>query len=116
VQSLNEKTTFKEMPLKSFFSKAYPGEKSQEVFYQEVEVASVDDDGEKKIRFVICSAAKTDLNANKNFSPNDIVIAVMGVTGAGKTTFIQDLTDEKLVIGDKLESCTFIIFLPNGAG
>jgi len=57
------------MPLKNFFSKPYPGEKSHEVFYQEVEVASMDDDGENKIRFVICSAAKTCLKTNVTFQP-----------------------------------------------
>jgi len=42
----------------------------------------------------------------KKISPTDIVIAVMGVTGAGKSTFIQELTDDELEIGDKLHSCT----------
>jgi len=39
-------------------------------------------------------------------SSDDVVIAVMGVTGAGKTTFIQEITSEQLVIGGSLQSCT----------
>ncbi|KAK4133946.1 hypothetical protein BT67DRAFT_422637 [Trichocladium antarcticum] len=37
--------------------------------------------------------------------PNDIVVAVMGVTGAGKTTFISHFAPEAKV-GHGLESCT----------
>ncbi|ORX97297.1 P-loop containing nucleoside triphosphate hydrolase protein [Clohesyomyces aquaticus] len=39
-------------------------------------------------------------------SPGDIVIAVMGVTGAGKTTFVNYLADQELQIGHGLEPCT----------
>jgi hypothetical protein len=39
------------------------------------------------------------------FSKNDIIIAVMGVTGAGKSTFISLLSDEKIEIGHGLKSC-----------
>ncbi|KAF8466339.1 P-loop containing nucleoside triphosphate hydrolase protein, partial [Kalaharituber pfeilii] len=39
-----------------------------------------------------------------------IRIAVMGVTGAGKSTFIQTITgDKKITIGHNLESCTQVI-------
>ncbi|KAK3689952.1 P-loop containing nucleoside triphosphate hydrolase protein, partial [Podospora appendiculata] len=38
--------------------------------------------------------------------PGDVVIALMGVTGAGKTSFIDLMTDEKLKIGNSLKSCT----------
>lgn len=41
-----------------------------------------------------------------DMGPDDIVIAVMGVTGVGKTSFIQELTPEKLKIGESLSSCT----------
>ena len=35
----------------------------------------------------------------------DIVIAVVGVTGVGKSTFISYFTDEEVGIGKTLESC-----------
>jgi GTP-binding protein EngB required for normal cell division len=35
----------------------------------------------------------------------DVVIAVMGVTGAGKSTFISQLTKEEVVVGHSLSSC-----------
>jgi len=34
-------------------------------------------------------------------------IALMGVTGAGKSTFISHLVDEPVKIGHALKSCTF---------
>ncbi|KAF4619074.1 hypothetical protein G7Y89_g14774 [Cudoniella acicularis] len=43
---------------------------------------------------------------NEKISPDDIVIAVIGVAGSGKTTFIQELTDEKLTINNTLHSDT----------
>ena len=36
---------------------------------------------------------------------NDIVIAVMGVTGSGKSSFISSLTNGKAAVGHSLESC-----------
>ncbi|MCJ1255261.1 hypothetical protein MMC24_003077 [Lignoscripta atroalba] len=39
-------------------------------------------------------------------SDNDIVIAVMGVTGSGKSSFISSLTNGKAAVGHSLESCT----------
>ena len=39
-------------------------------------------------------------------SPDDIVIAVIGTTGAGKSTFIADCTREQTpAIGHKMSSC-----------
>jgi ABC-type hemin transport system ATPase subunit len=40
-----------------------------------------------------------------DLKPSDIIIAVMGVTGAGKSTFIQQFTEENVGIGDSLLSC-----------
>jgi ABC-type transport system involved in cytochrome bd biosynthesis fused ATPase/permease subunit len=37
--------------------------------------------------------------------PDDIVVAVMGVTGSGKTTFVNHLSDFPLSIGHGLNSC-----------
>lgn len=36
---------------------------------------------------------------------NDIFIAVMGLTGSGKSTFISHLIESTVKIGDKLQSC-----------
>ena len=36
---------------------------------------------------------------------NDIYIAVMGATGAGKSTFISKCTEKPVAIGGSLESC-----------
>lgn len=38
--------------------------------------------------------------------PDDIVIAVMGMTGVGKSTFISYFSDETVTIGHTLEACT----------
>ena len=38
-------------------------------------------------------------------SKNDIIIAIMGVTGAGKSTFISLLSDQEIEIGHGLQSC-----------
>lgn len=35
----------------------------------------------------------------------DIYIAVMGVTGAGKSTFISHCTEAEVPVGHNLESC-----------
>lgn len=37
--------------------------------------------------------------------PSDVIIAVMGVTGVGKTSFISLFTKEDLMIGHSLEAC-----------
>ncbi|KAL2076156.1 hypothetical protein VTL71DRAFT_1099 [Oculimacula yallundae] len=52
-------------------------------------------------------------------TPEDVVIAVMGVTGSGKTTFIQQFCNQNLNIGHGLESCTHKVdvvpcIMPNG--
>ncbi|KAK9784610.1 putative P-loop containing nucleoside triphosphate hydrolase protein [Seiridium cardinale] len=36
----------------------------------------------------------------------DVVIALMGVTGSGKSTFISQCTEEEVKVGHDLESCT----------
>jgi len=43
-----------------------------------------------------------------DLKPSDIIIAVMGVTGAGKSTFIQQFTKENVGIGDSLLSYTSV--------
>jgi signal recognition particle receptor subunit beta len=37
--------------------------------------------------------------------PNDVFIAVMGVTGAGKSTFISQLAQRPIKIGYSLQAC-----------
>ena len=44
-----------------------------------------------------------------NFSEKSILIAVMGMTGAGKTTFISKITGLDMEIGHGLKSCKYII-------
>jgi ABC-type uncharacterized transport system ATPase component len=39
-------------------------------------------------------------------SPNDRFIAVMGVTGAGKSTFISRCAGQDVTVGHDLTSCT----------
>jgi 50S ribosome-binding GTPase len=41
-----------------------------------------------------------------NIKPTDNVIAVMGITGSGKSTFISHFSDKRPVIKRTLESCT----------
>ncbi|KIW10600.1 hypothetical protein PV08_11564 [Exophiala spinifera] len=38
--------------------------------------------------------------------PDDIVIAVVGVTGSGKSTFISQFSETSVIIGHGLDSCT----------
>lgn len=38
-------------------------------------------------------------------SPDDRLIAVMGVTGVGKSSFVQLFTEEPIGVGHDLESC-----------
>jgi hypothetical protein len=40
-------------------------------------------------------------------NPTEIFIAVMGLTGSGKSLFIKTLTRAEIVVGSKLESCKF---------
>ncbi|KAK5172504.1 uncharacterized protein LTR77_002624 [Saxophila tyrrhenica] len=52
-------------------------------------------------------------------TPSDIVIAVMGVTGCSKTTFIQHFCLQNLNVGHDLNSCTSKVeivpcFMPDG--
>lgn len=44
--------------------------------------------------------------------PSDVIIAVMGVTGVGKTSFISLFTEEDLVIGHSLEACKAHVYDP----
>ena len=37
--------------------------------------------------------------------PADIFVAVMGMTGAGKSTFISLCTGEEVVVGHDLQAC-----------
>ncbi|KAF9032982.1 P-loop containing nucleoside triphosphate hydrolase protein [Panaeolus papilionaceus] len=49
----------------------------------------------------------TEVQDSLELSEDDFIIAVMGPTGAGKSTFIRNATGyDKLEIGDDLESCT----------
>lgn len=41
--------------------------------------------------------------------PNDVIIALMGVTGVGKSTFISHCTNKPIAINSGLQSCTKIV-------
>lgn len=41
-------------------------------------------------------------------NPTEIFIAVMGLTGSGKSLFIKTVTGAEVVIGTKLNSCKFV--------
>jgi ABC-type phosphate transport system ATPase subunit len=47
---------------------------------------------------------ETVLDSVVNPHPSDIIIAVMGVTGAGKSTFISLCTDVRVQVGHGLQS------------
>ncbi|RYN50589.1 hypothetical protein AA0118_g10820 [Alternaria tenuissima] len=44
-----------------------------------------------------------------DLKPDDIIIAVMGITGCGKTTFVNLFSDRKLEVGHGLDSCTISV-------
>ncbi|KAF5849063.1 hypothetical protein GGP41_005978 [Bipolaris sorokiniana] len=46
------------------------------------------------------------LNTDRVSRPNDIIIAVMGITGCGKTTFVNLFAETPLEVGHGLDSCT----------
>jgi len=39
------------------------------------------------------------------YRPGDIIIAVMGITGCGKTTFVNYFSSKPLPVGHSLDSC-----------
>ena len=67
------------------------------------------------LRFVMPFEASAQCEAGRNQSmltclarPDDTVIALMGITGVGKSTFIQYFTDDNVEVGGSLESCKLI--------
>jgi len=55
------------------------------------------------------SSASIDEYEYINAASDEVLIAVMGATGSGKTTFINLASKSKLRIGRGLESCTSIV-------
>ncbi|KAJ3559130.1 hypothetical protein NM688_g525 [Phlebia brevispora] len=47
------------------------------------------------------------LNAQVSPEPDEIIIAVMGATGSGKSTFINLVSGSRLAVGQGLKSCTY---------
>ncbi|KAL3461859.1 hypothetical protein BJX64DRAFT_259879 [Aspergillus heterothallicus] len=47
-----------------------------------------------------------DLRGGHDAGPNDVFIAVMGVTGSGKSSFISRCSGKVVKVGHKLEACT----------
>ena len=66
--------------------------------------ASAIDDHKYRIRCVI-QKFLLGQRLKSLYRPQDVVIAVMGMTGAGKSTFISYLTNENVGIGHGLEAC-----------
>ena len=66
--------------------------------------ASAVDDHKYHIRCVI-QCLPLGCRLKLLYRPQDVVIAVMGMTGAGKSTFISHLTNENVGIGHGLEAC-----------
>lgn len=52
----------------------------------------------------VCPRSKRN-HVDHNHSTNDVYIAVMGVTGAGKSKFISDCSGLPVQIGTTLKSC-----------
>lgn len=47
---------------------------------------------------------ETELNETPDSSSSRIVIAIMGVTGVGKSSFIEAVTGQRNIVGHSLES------------
>ncbi|KAF8805169.1 P-loop containing nucleoside triphosphate hydrolase protein [Phlegmacium glaucopus] len=56
--------------------------------------------------FASWKGALARLVETDDLSPDDIIIAVMGPTGSGKSTFINIITDFEIGVGHTLKSCT----------
>ena len=59
-----------------------------------------------KTRFNDTSSLRLQTDILYSNSPSDIIIAVMGVTGSGKSSFIQPFSSLEVVVGGSLESST----------
>ena len=59
-----------------------------------------------KTRFNDTSSLRLQTDILYSNSSSDIIIAVMGVTGSGKSTFIQLFSSLEVVVGESLESST----------
>ena len=53
------------------------------------------------------AAPQVTVNSQDQVVSTDIYIAVMGMTGAGKSTFISHCMEEEVVIGHGMQSCEF---------
>jgi predicted GTPase len=53
--------------------------------------------------------SKTSQTTSGTPTAGDVVIAVMGVTGVGKSTFINYFSDGEAVVGHSLEACKLTI-------
>jgi predicted GTPase len=64
--------------------------------------ASVSDAGDEDY----VSVPLVDAEGRNMAQVREVVIAVMGITGAGKSTLIKQITGQDVEIGDGLEACT----------
>ena len=58
-----------------------------------------------KITYVRASSQQEMCSANTPRRDEDVIIAVMGLTGVGKSSFIKQLSDDQILIGHDLNSC-----------
>lgn len=54
------------------------------------------------------SQSRTEVMDVKCINPDDVFIAITGVTGVGKSTFISKLVGDQVVIGHGMDSCIFL--------
>ncbi|PON28999.1 hypothetical protein TGAM01_v202107 [Trichoderma gamsii] len=74
---------------------------------QDVLMTTAEDEGAAESKAESMALKSNEqLRDSLDFSEDAVVIALMGGTGAGKSTFISLLTDEDVGIGHNLQSCT----------
>jgi energy-coupling factor transporter ATP-binding protein EcfA2 len=60
----------------------------------------------RRVRYTIKSAVE---NANRDIQTDAVFFLILGMTGSGKSTFIQHCTGKTIQVGHGLQSCTTYI-------
>lgn len=68
------------------------------VQWKEPSVSDLDDEDYVSVPLI-------DSQGRNGAGVREVVIAVMGVTGAGKSTLIKQISGQDVLIGDGLEAC-----------
>ncbi|KAM0209048.1 hypothetical protein ACHAQD_011362 [Fusarium lateritium] len=58
------------------------------------------------LRHQLTTPHQSPWSSDRSVQENDVIIAVMGITGSGKSTFISKLVEDNVIIGHQLKSCT----------